>query len=477
MNYSETKPWHVVLNISQNATLEEIKQAYRMLIGQYHPDKVVNLGDEIKQVAERKSREINNAYEQAVKQRQQQGSDRRAQEEHHRRAQGEERNREARAEEHKRAQEEERNRRTQEERRRAQEEERKRKEQEEWQQTWEKEERERNRKLDEEERNRKAQEERNRKAQEEERNRKAQEEERNRKAREKPGNRKALFLCLLTIPMWGAFYYWDSMRRQSVVNSQNKLSQITVDGLSGLLAEQNDFSKIAADTLAENGPTPKQAKPVELFQNIKDPIMRDFYIKQDQEEKMAAIRSSISQATDFSPEGFASVRKLGSVTGLSPVMLYNDPEVAKGVTMQAFSDMVKPNSALMDMLKDVDIFREMNDDLSSLVEVEDKTTKRVQTMVRSSSLTIALWHRKISGKIYENWSKPSGLPNESNLVMTVLVEVAPDGSLMNPRIGRPSGNTVFDRSVIRAIQKTAMVDRAPSGCPECQALELHFRPQ
>ena len=96
---------------------------------------------------------------------------------------------------------------------------------------------------------------------------------------------------------------------------------------------------------------------------------------------------------------------------------------------------------------------------------------------RASNLTVGLWQRKIQGKIYENWNKPSGLPNESNLAMVVVVEVRPDGSLANPRVGRSSGNAVFDRSVIHAIQKTPTVDQPPTGCPECRELEIVFRPQ
>ena len=41
----------------------DVKRTYRTLIAQYHPDKVRVLGDEIREVAERKAKEINEAYE------------------------------------------------------------------------------------------------------------------------------------------------------------------------------------------------------------------------------------------------------------------------------------------------------------------------------------------------------------------------------------------------------------------------------
>ncbi len=60
-------PWHQVLGVSPKATRSEIAGAYRALISQYHPDKVTRLGPEIRAVAERKSAEINRAYEQALR--------------------------------------------------------------------------------------------------------------------------------------------------------------------------------------------------------------------------------------------------------------------------------------------------------------------------------------------------------------------------------------------------------------------------
>ena len=61
--------WYEILNVPPDATAAEIRHAYRTLMSQYHPDKVANLGDELKSVAERKSKEINIAYEEAMRQR------------------------------------------------------------------------------------------------------------------------------------------------------------------------------------------------------------------------------------------------------------------------------------------------------------------------------------------------------------------------------------------------------------------------
>lgn len=51
-----------ILGVATDATPEEMKKAYKTKIAQYHPDKVENLGDEIKEVAKRNTLQINSAY-------------------------------------------------------------------------------------------------------------------------------------------------------------------------------------------------------------------------------------------------------------------------------------------------------------------------------------------------------------------------------------------------------------------------------
>lgn len=59
------KPWHQVLEVSSAANIDDIKQAYKRKIRQYHPDKVAGLGPEFTTIAEAKAKEINEAYKKA----------------------------------------------------------------------------------------------------------------------------------------------------------------------------------------------------------------------------------------------------------------------------------------------------------------------------------------------------------------------------------------------------------------------------
>jgi hypothetical protein len=52
-----------ILGLVGDYVPEDAKSSYRSLIAQYHPDKVSLMGDEIREVAERKAKEINEAYE------------------------------------------------------------------------------------------------------------------------------------------------------------------------------------------------------------------------------------------------------------------------------------------------------------------------------------------------------------------------------------------------------------------------------
>jgi len=57
------------LEIEPTATDEEIKKAYRRMAMKYHPDKVNNLGEEVKKSATEKFRSVNEAFESLKKQR------------------------------------------------------------------------------------------------------------------------------------------------------------------------------------------------------------------------------------------------------------------------------------------------------------------------------------------------------------------------------------------------------------------------
>ena len=59
---TESDPYRI-LGIESGASQEEIKSAYRKLAGKYHPDKLEHLGEEFKELAEKRFKKIQQAYQ------------------------------------------------------------------------------------------------------------------------------------------------------------------------------------------------------------------------------------------------------------------------------------------------------------------------------------------------------------------------------------------------------------------------------
>ena len=58
---------HIILGVDKNAREEEVRAAYKGQMRLYHPDKVSSLGEEIRAVADAKAKQINAAYDIAVR--------------------------------------------------------------------------------------------------------------------------------------------------------------------------------------------------------------------------------------------------------------------------------------------------------------------------------------------------------------------------------------------------------------------------
>jgi DnaJ-class molecular chaperone len=66
---AEKRDYYEVLGLQKGASEDEIKKAFRKMAMKYHPDKVANAGEDIRQQATEKFRGINEAYEHIKQQR------------------------------------------------------------------------------------------------------------------------------------------------------------------------------------------------------------------------------------------------------------------------------------------------------------------------------------------------------------------------------------------------------------------------
>lgn len=62
-NFSSNKNHYELLGVSISSPKEEVNAAYKNLLKQYHPDKVANMGVEIQEIAQLKTKEINFAFQ------------------------------------------------------------------------------------------------------------------------------------------------------------------------------------------------------------------------------------------------------------------------------------------------------------------------------------------------------------------------------------------------------------------------------
>jgi DnaJ like chaperone protein len=59
--------WHLVLDLPANASMDEVKAAYKRKVSMYHPDKVSSMGPEFNEIAQSKTKQINAAYDEAIR--------------------------------------------------------------------------------------------------------------------------------------------------------------------------------------------------------------------------------------------------------------------------------------------------------------------------------------------------------------------------------------------------------------------------
>ena len=62
----ENRHWFDVLGVSPSATLEDVKQVYKVLVKQNHPDRVHSMSPAFRELAESETKKLNAAYAEAL---------------------------------------------------------------------------------------------------------------------------------------------------------------------------------------------------------------------------------------------------------------------------------------------------------------------------------------------------------------------------------------------------------------------------
>ncbi len=67
-DFKRKSPYEI-LGVNSNSSVEDIKKAYKQKMKEYHPDRLENFAEELRDLAVKKTKEINKSYEEIRKSR------------------------------------------------------------------------------------------------------------------------------------------------------------------------------------------------------------------------------------------------------------------------------------------------------------------------------------------------------------------------------------------------------------------------
>jgi colicin import membrane protein len=92
-----------------------------------------------------------------------------------------------------------------------------------------------------------------------------------------------------------------------------------------------------------------------------------------------------------------------------------------------------------------------------------------------TGIAIRIYQMEVESRIYDNWSYPVAIQEAKKLQAIVLLNVRDDGAIMECQFKQRSGNTIFDQSVLKAIEKSDPLPPLPEGYPKThEEIEINF---
>lgn len=89
-----------------------------------------------------------------------------------------------------------------------------------------------------------------------------------------------------------------------------------------------------------------------------------------------------------------------------------------------------------------------------------------------------LYYSEVWKSIQSQWAVPVELLNRDDLEAIVIIKIRRDGTIMDMRFEKKSGNDIFDTSVLRAIQKANPLPPFPKTySPPYEEIGIRFRPK
>jgi len=79
------------------------------------------------------------------------------------------------------------------------------------------------------------------------------------------------------------------------------------------------------------------------------------------------------------------------------------------------------------------------------------------------SLSMRIYQENVKAHIQDKWSYPAALENKNDLEVTVTLKIKADGTILESKFVKKSKNSVFDQSVLKAIERSNPIPPFPEG--------------
>jgi colicin import membrane protein len=79
------------------------------------------------------------------------------------------------------------------------------------------------------------------------------------------------------------------------------------------------------------------------------------------------------------------------------------------------------------------------------------------------SLAMRIYQETVKSHIEDNWSYPAAIQNRKDLEVTVNLKIREDGTIMKYEFVKKSGDSIFDQSVLKAVERSNPIPPFPEG--------------
>ena len=79
------------------------------------------------------------------------------------------------------------------------------------------------------------------------------------------------------------------------------------------------------------------------------------------------------------------------------------------------------------------------------------------------SLSMRIYQEAVKSHIQDNWSYPAAMQNRKDLEVTVQLKIREDGAIMKYEFVKKSGDSIFNQSVLKALERSNPIPPFPEG--------------